>query len=539
MAGHDLDKDSGGFFDIVIVGAGFAGMYMLHKTRKLGLRARVFEAGTDVGGTWYWNRYPGARCDVESMQYSYQFDEDLQQEWEWSERYSAQPEILSYAKHVADRFDLRRDIQFETRVDSVHFDEAEERWSISTNRGENVSAQFVVMATGCLSSTNAPEFPGQDDFKGEIHHTGRWPQQGVDFSGKRVGVIGTGSSAIQAIPIIAKEADHLTVFQRTAQYAIPAQNRPLGDEEQAKVKARYSEFRQENNLFPNAFSLRMPLNEQPALEASEAERRQEYEARWNEGGFTFSWSFGDLGTDLEANATAASFVRDKIREVVKDPETAEKLCPDTVLGCKRLCLDTGYFETFNRPNVDLVDISQHGIDRITPTGVEAGGQEYAVDILVLATGFDAMTGTLLSMDIRGREGLPLGQKWEAGPQTYLGLGVPAFPNLFTISGPGSPSVLTNMIVSIEHHVNWISDCLAAMQAGGHRTIEASETAAKEWVSHVNAVADETVYPSCNSWYLGANVPGKPRVFMPLLGFPPYVEKCEEVASRNYEGFVLG
>ena len=539
MVDHAPHGKSGSQFDVVIVGAGFAGMYMLHRTRGLGLRARVFDVADDVGGTWYWNCYPGARCDVESMQYSYQFDEELQQEWEWSERYSGQPEILRYANHVADRFNLRDDIQFQTRVESVHFDEANESWTVSTDRDDVVSAQFVIMATGCLSSTNAPEFPGQSDFAGEILHTGQWPREGVDFSGKRVGVIGTGSSGIQAIPIIAEEAGHLTVFQRTAQYAVPAQNRPLEKDEQNEIKARYPEFRQENSLQPNGFSLRLPLNEESALEASEEQRKQEYEARWREGGFTFSWSFGDLGTDLDANATAGAFVREKICEIVKDPETADKLSPETVIGCKRLCLDTGYFETFNRPNVDLVDIGQEGIDRITASGIESGGQEHEVDVIVLATGFDAMTGSLLAMDIQGRNGLTLGEKWAAGPRTYLGLGVPGFPNLFTISGPGSPSVLTNMIVSIEHHVDWISNCIAAMKSDGHRTIEATANAENEWVEHVNAVANETVYPSCNSWYLGANVPGKPRVFMPLLGFPPYVEKCDEVASRNYEGFVLG
>ncbi|HIF96771.1 MAG TPA: NAD(P)/FAD-dependent oxidoreductase [Myxococcales bacterium] len=525
-------------FDAVIVGAGFAGLYMLHRSRGLGLKVRVFEVGAGVGGTWYWNRYPGARCDVESMQYSYQFDEALQQEWEWSERYSGQPEILSYANHVADRFNLREDIQFETRVESVHFDEETERWSICTDRGNPVSAQFVIMATGCLSSTNMPDIPGMDLFAGDIHHTGQWPHGGVNFDGKRVGVIGTGSSGIQAIPLIAEQSEHLTVFQRTAQYAIPAANRPLGADEQADVKAKYPEFRAENSLYPNAFSLRMPLNETSALDVDDDERDREYEARWREGGFTFSWSFGDLGLDLDANATAGEFVRGKIRELVRDPETAEKLCPDTVLGCKRLCLDTGYFETFNRPNVDLVDISKQEIDRITTNGIETGGREYKLDAIVFATGFDAMTGTLLAMDIRGRDGLTLQEKWSAGPGTYLGLGIPGFPNLFTISGPGSPSVLTNMIVSIEQHVDWIADCISAMSKRGHRTIEATLDAEENWVEHVNAVANETVYPACNSWYLGANIPGKTRVFMPLLGFPPYVEKCDEVAANGYEGFTL-
>ena len=536
LAATGIPSDSR--FDAVIVGAGFAGLYMLHRSRGLGLKVRAFEVGNGVGGTWYWNRYPGARCDVESLQYSYQFDEALQQEWEWTERYSGQPEILRYANHVADRFDLREDIQFETRVESAHFDEEAERWQVRTDRGDFISAQFLIMATGCLSSTNTPDLPGKDDFCGDIYHTGQWPHEDVNFEGQRVGVIGTGSSGIQAIPLIAEQSAHLTVFQRTAQYAIPAANRPLDVDEQASVKARYAEFREENSLFPNAFSLRMPLNETPALDVDDAERNREYEARWREGGFTFSWSFGDLGLDLEANATAAEFVRGKIRNLVQDPDTAEKLCPDTVLGCKRLCLDTGYFETFNRPNVVLVDISEQPIDRVTKKGIQTGGREYELDTIVFATGFDAMTGTLLAMDIRGRKGLTLQEKWSSGPRTYLGLGIPGFPNLFTISGPGSPSVLTNMIVSIEQHVNWIADCISAMSKHGHRTIEATLDAEENWVAHVNGVANETVYPSCNSWYLGANIPGKTRVFMPLLGFPPYVEKCNEVAANGYEGFTL-
>jgi cation diffusion facilitator CzcD-associated flavoprotein CzcO len=525
-------------FDVVIVGAGFGGMYMLHRARGLGLTARVFEVADGVGGTWYWNRYPGARCDIESMQYSYQFDENLQQEWNWTERYSSQPEILSYANHVADRFDLREDIQFETRVESAHFDESSDRWTVSTNRGDTVTARFVVMATGCLSSANQPELPGIDEFEGEVYHTGRWPHEGVDFEGKSVGVIGTGSSAIQAIPIIARESKHLSVFQRTPQYAIPAQNRPLEPEVVADIKSNYRTFREENSLHATGFSLRMPENETLAFEVDEDERRREYEARWNEGGFTFSLSFGDLGVDMKANATAGEFVRDKIRGIVTDPETAEALCPDTALGCKRLCLDTGYFQTFNRPNVDLIDLRKTPIDRITSNGLRTSENETPLDILVFATGFDAMTGSLLAIDIQGRNGLTLREKWSAGPRTYLGLGVPGFPNFFMISGPGSPSVLTNMIVSIEQHVNWISDCIANMTEKGHQTIEATPDAEDEWVEHVNSIAGETIYPTCNSWYLGANVPGKTRVFMPLVGFPPYVEKCEEVVAKGYEGFKL-
>jgi cation diffusion facilitator CzcD-associated flavoprotein CzcO len=524
--------------DVVIVGAGFAGMYMLHRARNLGLETRAFEVGDGVGGTWYWNRYPGARCDVESMQYSYQFDEDLQQEWNWTERYSGQPEILRYANHVADRFGLRDSIQFETRVDSAHFDEADARWVVSTDRGDVVRARFLITATGCLSSATQPEIPGLETFEGEVHHTARWPKEGVDFAGKRAGVLGTGSSGIQAIPIIASESDHLTVFQRTPQFAVPARNHPLAAETVAETKANYRAFREHNSQQGLAFSLQLPPNEESALEVDEEVRRKEYEARWELGGFALFQSFGDILLDANANETVANFVKRKIREVVNDPETADALTPDTAFACKRLCLDTNYFETYNRPNVELVDLRKTPIERVTPTGIEAGGEVYPLDVLVFATGFDAMTGSLLAMDIRGRDGLRLGDKWAAGPRTYLGLGVPGFPNLFTISGPGSPSVLTNMIVSIEQHVNWITDCLASMGEQGHRTIEATPEAEEEWVDHVNTVAGETLYPTCNSWYLGANVPGKTRVFMPLVGYPPYVEKCEEVAAKGYEGFAL-
>ncbi|MEN9314309.1 MAG: hypothetical protein RIS35_702 [Pseudomonadota bacterium] len=534
-------------FDVVVVGAGFAGLYMLHRLRGLGLSVRVFEAGDGVGGTWYWNRYPGARCDVDSMEYSYDFDESLQQEWTWSERFAAQPEILAYANHVADRFDLRRDIRFGTRVAAARFDEAENLWRLSTEpsgQGDaapeagETSARFVVMATGCLSSTNLPKFPGIDSFSGTSYHTGQWPKEGVDFTGRRVAVIGTGSSAIQAIPLIAQQASELFVFQRTATYSVPARNAPLAPDYVARIKSDYKAFRARNRTMPNAFGSNFARNDAPAASASPEERRRAYEERWAAGGVTLLGAYGDLLTDAEANETAAEFVRGKIREIVRDPAVAELLSPRQVIGCKRLCIDTGYYETFNRPNVKLVDVSRDPIEAITPRGVITGGREYAVDSIVYATGFDAMTGTLLRIDIRGRGGLSLRDKWAAGPRTYLGLGIAGFPNLFTVSGPGSPSVLTNMIVSIQQHVDWIAECIGRLRERSVATIEATEDAEEAWVAHVNSVADKTLFPSCNSWYLGANVPGKTRVFMPLPGFPAYVAKCDEVASRGYEGFAL-
>jgi cation diffusion facilitator CzcD-associated flavoprotein CzcO len=524
--------------DAVIVGAGFAGMYMLHRLRGLGLSARVFEAASGVGGTWYWNRYPGARCDIDSLEYSYQFSHELQQEWEWTERFAPQAEILAYAEHVADRFDLRRDIQFDTRVTSAALDEENGRWLVQTDAGDALSSQYLLMATGCLSSTNTPDFPGLDSFAGDTYHTGRWPHEGVDFTGRRVGVIGTGSSGIQSIPVIAAQAAELTVFQRTPAYVVPARNAPLAPAEQQAVKADYAGFRERNSQMLTAFGSRTPGNEGSALEASPEERAQAFEARWQQGGLPFLGAFGDLLFDREANDLAAEFVREKIREVVEDPAVAELLCPRTLIGCKRLCLDTGYFETFNRPNVHLVDVGATPISEITPQGLKVGDQVHELDCIVLATGFDAMTGALLAVDIRGRDGRPLREAWAEGPRTYLGLGTAGFPNLFTITGPGSPSVLTNMIVSIEQHVNWIAECIDYLRDRDLSTIEATTAAQDMWVDYVNDVAAMTLYPEANSWYLGANVPGKPRVFMPLLGFPPYAEQCADVAAKGYEGFAL-
>ena len=524
-------------YDAVIVGAGFAGMYMLHKLRESGFDAVVLERASDVGGTWYWNRYPGARCDVESLQYSYSFDKDLQQEWEWTERYSGQPEILRYANHVADRFDLRSDMVFDTSVTSVHWDESQSCWQLGTTNG-NYSGRFTIMATGCLSSTNTPEFAGLEDFQGPIYHTGKWPHEEVDFSGKSVGQIGTGSSGIQALPVIASQCRELTVFQRTPNYSVPARNEPLSPQDQLEWKQEYEEKRAEALTQMPAILPLLPTVEENAKEVPEDDFKTTMEQRWDTGGFTFYGAYIDVVLDKESNERVAAFVRTKIAGIVKDPATAAMLTPDNTIACKRPCLDTDYYEAFNLDHVQLVDVASHPIDRITETGVQVGDKHYGVDVLVLATGFDAMTGTLLSMDIVGRDGVTLNERWEAGPITYLGLGVPSFPNMFTISGPGSPSVLTNMIPSIEQHVEWITDCLVNLRNQNKSTIEADPQAAAEWIDHVNSIADLTLYPTCNSWYLGANIPGKTRVFMPLVGFPPYVEVCEDVAANNYRGFQL-
>jgi len=524
-------------FDAVIIGAGFGGMYMLHRLREKGFTARVFEAGTGVGGTWYWNRYPGARCDVESVQYSYQFSPELQQQWEWTERYATQPEILRYANHVADRFDLRRDIKFETRVTKATFDEAANLWRVETDKGDKVAARFVITAMGCLSSPNTPKIAGLEDFKGPTYHTGNWPHEGVDFTGKTVGVIGTGSSAIQSIPIMAQQATHLTVFQRTANYTVPAHNRPLDPEYVRQVKATYPEMRKRARTKPAGIDF--TINMASAIATPEEERNREYEARWSYGGLGFMASFSDLLQNDDSNKTAADFVRSKISQVVKDPKTAEALMPKNIIGCKRLCVDTGYWEAFNRPNVTLVDISDESIERITPTGLRAKGQDYDFDCLVLATGFDAMTGALLKVDFRGRGGVTLKERWNEGPKTYLGLTVVDFPNLFMITGPGSPSVLTNMLPSIEQHVDFIADCLEALRAKGKTVIEPEPKAQEAWVGHVGDASNITLRSTCSSWYVGANIPGKPRVFMPYIGgLPAYIQACESVVRNDYEGFAV-
>jgi cyclohexanone monooxygenase len=459
-------------YDVVVVGAGFAGMYMLHRLRGQGLSVRVYEQGGDVGGTWYWNRYPGARCDVESMQYSYSFSSELQQEWNWSERYAPQPEILKYANHVADRFKLRSDIQLDTRVDRAIFDEGINSWSVTASDGKTVTAKYVVLATGCLSNARMPDIRGLADFKGKVYHTGHWPHEPVDFTGLRVGVIGTGSSGIQSVPVIAGQASHLTVFQRTANFSIPARNAELTSEEREAFRVKYPEIRRfAREESRNGIYTEMP--DRGALDDGDNERRSKYESRWTRGGLTFMSVYNNLALDKAANDTAADFVREKIAEIVKDLKTAKLLQPNNhPIGSKRICIDSDYFAAFNRPNVTLVDIKSSPIEEILPNAVRTGARDYEVDALVLATGFDAMTGSVAKIDIRGRNGQTLNQKWAEGPKTYLGLMSAGFPNLFIITGPGSPSVLSNMIVSIEQHVDWIADCIAFMRDRGLDTIEA-------------------------------------------------------------------
>ena len=526
-------------YDVVVVGAGFAGMYMLHKLRGLGLSVRVYEQGGDVGGTWYWNRYPGARCDVESMQYSYSFSDELQQEWDWSERYAPQPEILKYANHVADRFNLRSDIQLNTRVDAAEFDESASTWQVTTSEGKTVRAKYVVLATGCLSNARMPDIKGLSEFKGKVYHTGHWPHEPVDFTGQRVAVIGTGSSGIQSVPVIAEQASQLTVFQRTPNFSIPARNAALTAEEREAFRAKYPEIRRfAREEARNGIYTEMP--DRGALDDGDNERRSKYEARWAHGGLTFMSVYNNLAIDKAANDTAANFVRGKIAEIVKDPDTARMLQPNNhPIGSKRICIDTDYFAAFNRPDVKLVDIRSSPIEQILPNAVRAGGKDYEVDALVLATGFDAMTGSVAKIDIRGRDGQALNQKWAEGPKTYLGLMSAGFPNLFIITGPGSPSVLSNMIVSIEQHVDWIGDCIGYMRDRGLTTMEAKKDAEENWVAHVNEVAHTTLYPQANSWYMGANIPGKPQIFMPYIGgVGVYRQICNDVAAKGYEGFAM-
>jgi cation diffusion facilitator CzcD-associated flavoprotein CzcO len=527
--------------DALVIGAGFSGLYQLLCLRdRLGLSVQVLEAADGIGGTWYWNRYPGARCDSESHSYCYSFSDELMQEWEWSERYPGPPEILRYLNHVADRFDLKRNIRFNTRVTAAHYDEAANRWRATTEAGDVYTAQFLVTAVGCLSAANVPNIPGLATFSGRWYHTGQWPHEGVDFRGKRVGQIGTGCTGIQVAPVIAETATHLTVFQRTANYSVPARNGPLTPEFKRYVRDNTAEIRRVTQSSVNGHP--WFINERSALEVSPVERQALYEAAWETGGLRFRGIFCDLVTSNEANATAVAFLKDKIRKIVKDAATAEKLADiDHPYAAKRPPIDTDYFETFNRDNVMLVDVRADPIERITQNGIRTkSGAEYPLDIIVFATGFDGMTGSLLRMDIRGRDGLPLAEAWKAGPSNYLGLQVAGFPNLFTVTGPGSPSVLCNMPVAIEQHVEWITDCIAHMRKKGLTRIEATEESMQDWVAKVNAAANATVLPQArHSWYLGANIPGKPRVFMPYAGgMTRYRKICTEVAARNYEGFTL-
>jgi cation diffusion facilitator CzcD-associated flavoprotein CzcO len=525
--------------EAIVVGAGFGGLYMVHRLAQDGVDVLGLEAGEDVGGTWYWNRYPGARCDVESLEYSYSFDHRLQQEWQWSERYAAQPEILRYLQHVADRFDLRSRFRFSTEVVVAEFDEHAAMWTVACGDGTQLRCRYLVMASGVLSATNLPDIPGRSSFSGLTLHTGAWPAVEPDLAGRRVGVIGTGSSGVQVIPELAAQAEELVVFQRTATYAAPARNRPLDAAFEAEVKADYDAFRERNRQMWPAYGAHLQLTTKASRDVADAERSAVYEQAWELGGFAFMLSFTDLLTDHAANQTAAEFVRARIRETVTDPDVAERLLPRQPIGCKRLCLDTEYYETFNRDNVRLVALDEDPIAEIVPTGIRTERGLVELDAIVYATGFDAMTGALTRLDLRGRDGTLLRDRWaQDGPVNLLGLAVPGFPNLFMITGPGSPSVLTNVVVAIEQHVQWIARCIAHLRASGTDRIEATEEAADAWVARVNEVADHFIFASCNSWYLGANIPGKPRMFMPMPGFPAYVRACEDVERDGYRGFDL-
>jgi cation diffusion facilitator CzcD-associated flavoprotein CzcO len=526
-------------YDVAIVGAGFAGMYMLHKLRGLGLTARVYDAAGGLGGTWYWNRYPGARCDVMSIDYSFSFDPELEQEWVWEEKYATQPEILRYANHVADRYQLWPDMQFNTRIDAAHFNEGIGRWIVRTDQGDVISAQHVVMAVGTLSAPKLPEIPGIESYQGATYQTQKWPHEGVDLTGQRVAVIGTGSSAIQAIPLIAEQAAHLTVFQRTPNYSMPAGNRPTDPDQIAELKANYRPYRQAAK--ESFFGVPVEGTPKMAFEVSEAERQATYQKGWDAGNLVgLIGAFGDVLFDKAANDTAAEFIRNKVRSIVKDPELAETLCPkDYPVGTKRPCLDTGYYETFNKEHVRLVDLRKTPITEITPKGIMVGDELIEVDAIVYATGFDAMTGSFTRVDIRGVGGVQLKEEWANGPTTYLGLAITGFPNFFSVTGPQSPSVLSNMMVSIEQHIDWIADCINYLRTNSYGTIEARPEAQTAWVEHSNELGNQTLYPLANSWYMGANVPGKPRVFLPYIGgCGPYREKCDQVAANGYEGFKL-
>ena len=533
-----MKKDNSDTLDAVIVGAGFSGMFAIYKLRELGFSVQAFERGDDVGGTWYWNRYPGARCDAPSMQYSYQFSEQLQQQWHWTEKYAAQPEILTYCNHVADRFELRQHIAFNTTVEKIHFDEARSLWQLTTDAGEVYESRFCIMATGCLSTTNLPDIPGVHDFGGEHYHTGEWPKHDVDFHGKRVGVIGTGSTGIQVITTIAEQVEQLYVFQRTPQYSTPARNEPTDPEYEAAIKSDYANFRAQNYRKPLAIDIDLDPNAPKTFDVSDEERKAVFEGKWQEGGMSLALAFRDLTLNRQANEAVSDFIKEKIDEIVEDKQVAELLKPKHIYGCKRPCIDTGYFETFNRDNVHLIDASDHGIDRITEDGVIVNDHEYSVDCLVFATGFDAIVGTLNRIDIRGMNGAELKDKWHEGPRNYLGMVSHGFPNMFFVAGPGSPSVLTNMVATSEKQINWIGDCIAYMRERDLNLIDALPEAEENWLHEVQRAADRTLWGACDNWYYGANIPGKPRVFMPYVDWPSYLAKVESVIDDDYAGFEM-
>ena len=524
--------------DAIIIGSGFSGIYQLYSLRdKLGLKAKVLDAASGVGGTWFWNRYPGARCDSESHTYMYYFSKDLVNEWEWSERYPQQPEILRYLNFVVDKLKLRSDIELNTRMSQAHFDVATNRWNVKTEDGKEYNAKYLITAVGCLSSANIPKVEGLADFKGEWYHTGQWPHEGVNFTGKRVALIGTGSTGIQATPVIASTAKHLTVFQRTPNYSLPARNAPLTSDFKKYAKQHAADIYKIMTTNTNGHGFY--IEDVSALDVPKTERLKAFEEKWKTGGFQFRALYRDILTSAAANETAAEFLRGKIKEIVKDPSVAEDLADiDHPFAAKRPPIDSGYFEAFNRDNVTLVNIRKTPLERITAQGVKTSTQEIQADVIVFATGFDAMTGSLLKLNITGRDNRKLKEYWHAGPRTYLGLQVPGFPNMFTITGPGSPSVLCNMPPAIEQHVEWITNCIKHMENKHLAVIETTEQSGDSWQAEVDRAANATLLPTVkHSWYLGANVPGKPRVFMPYAGGLAHYRKiCDDVAQNNFKGF---
>lgn len=524
--------------DVAVVGAGFSGLYAVKLLRDQGLSLQGFEAGDDVGGTWYWNRYPGARCDIESIYYCYSWDPELAEEWKWSERYASQPEILRYINRVADKHDLRAAFQFNSKVTAATWDESTQRWAVQTDGGENWTAKFVILGVGALSSANIPDIAGLENYQGAVYHTGQWPHEPVDFTGQRVAVIGTGSSGIQAIPMIAEQAKQLTVFQRTPNFTMPAFNAPADEEANAKVVENWQQVRQ--MLRESSYGMDVPPPTEALLETPADQVRSTFDQKWQEGKLTsLLQSYYDIVRNKEANQIAADYVRDQIRSMVKDPEVAEDLVPQGyAFGTKRPCLDTGYYDTYNRDNVELVNVRKTPIEEITASGIRTCDQERDFDSIVFATGFDAMTGPVLAIDIQGRE-QSIQEKWAEGPVGYLGLQAAGFPNLFTITGPGSPSVLSNVVVSIEQHVEFVRDLIAYMNERGLEVVETTAEAEEEWSAHVQEVAGFTLYPETDSWFMGANIPGKPRVFLPYIGgVGNFRRKCDVIAAEGYTGFAF-
>ena len=524
-------------FDAIIVGAGFTGLYMLHVLHQKGFTARLIDAAPDVGGTWYWNRYPGARCDIESMQYSYQFSEELQQEWEWKERYASQPEILSYIQHVADRFDLRRDIQFDTRVEAATFDEDAGEWEVETNRGVTLRAQYFIMGVGCLSAPIKPRFDDEDSFTGETYQTSLWPKEPVDFNGKRVGIIGVGSSAIQAGPLIAEDAEHVYIYQRTPNFVVPAQNRVLSAEEITGIKSDYKGFRAKAYAGLTAFLFQR--HDRSVFDLPPDDRRAKFDEYWEIGGLPFLGVFNDILFDNDANRECIAYWRSRINEVINDKKVADLLTPDEEFGCKRLCSGAGFYEMFNRDNVTLVDVKNSGIERFTPTGLQAEGINYDLDVIIYATGFDAMTGGVTRIKITGKGGQTIQQKWAEGPKTFIGLTISGFPNMFNMVSAGSPSVLATMVTGAEQHGDWIGDCLDYMRKNGKTVLEPTPEAEAEWSAEVKRAGDKSLRTNCDSWYVGTNVEGKARAFAPYIGgWPPYVAKCDTEAKSGYQSFTI-